>query len=59
MDMKQIWENCKDTGKLYAEICPWNPMSTTAHKILIHATMIIKHPLLPTEAVREGAAVAE
>jgi len=48
---------CYTTGQLMMDKCPWLPMTTTVHNILVHSTQILENTVLPVgyfgeEAVR-------
>lgn len=47
-----------ETAKFYVDLYPWQPMSPTVHKILLHSPSVIKHALLPIGQLSEEASEA-
>lgn len=47
-----------ETARYYVNLYPWQPMSPTVHKILIHSASVIDHALLPIGQLSEEAAEA-
>lgn len=47
-----------DTAKIFVDLYPWQPMSPTVHKILIHSKSVIEHALLPIGQLSEEASEA-
>lgn len=58
IDLKKFEKFTMDTAKHYVSLYPWQPMSPTVHKILIHSASVISHALLPIGQLSEEAAEA-
>lgn len=58
IDLTNFSKFTMDTAKDYVELYPWQPMSPTVHKILIHSTSVIANALLPIWQLSEEAAEA-
>lgn len=58
IDLTKFSKFTMDTAKDYVELYPWQPMSPTVHKILIHSTSVIANALLPIWQLSEEAAEA-
>lgn len=58
IDTEKFGAYTLETAKLYVDLYPWQPMSPTVHKILIHAPSVIKHALLPIGQLSEEASEA-
>lgn len=58
VDTEKLGKYTMDTAKFYVELYPWQPMSPTVHKILMHAPSVIEHALLPIGQLSEEASEA-